>query len=45
MFGEDASRAATALASVQARRTPQSTHPEAVRRAIDECLSWLEKVG
>ena len=31
MFGEDAPRAATALASVQARRTPQSTNPDAVR--------------
>jgi len=41
MFGEDAPRAATALASVQARRTPQSTNPEAVRRALDECRVWL----
>jgi argininosuccinate lyase len=45
MFGEDAPRAATALASVQARRTPQSTHPEAVRHALDECRTWLEQVG
>ena len=28
MFGDDAPRAATALASVQARRTPQSTNPD-----------------
>jgi argininosuccinate lyase len=42
MFGDDAPRAATALASVQARRTPQSTHPEAVRAALDECHRWLE---
>jgi argininosuccinate lyase len=42
MFGEDAPRAATALASVQARRTPQSTNPEAVRRALEECRAWLE---
>ena len=41
MFGEDAPRAATALASVQARRTPQSTHPDAVRAALDECRAWL----
>jgi argininosuccinate lyase len=41
MFGEDAPRAATALASVQARRTPQSTHPEAVRDALHECRRWL----
>jgi argininosuccinate lyase len=42
MFGEDAPRAATALASVQARRTPQSTNPEAVRQALDECRRWVE---
>ena len=41
MFGDDAPRAATALASVQARRTPQSTNPEAVRAALDECRAWL----
>ncbi|HYN46281.1 MAG TPA: argininosuccinate lyase, partial [Allosphingosinicella sp.] len=41
MFGEDAPRAATALASVQARRTPQSTNPQAVREALDECRAWL----
>jgi argininosuccinate lyase len=42
MFGEDAPRAATALASVQARRTPQSTNPDAVRRALDDCRHWVE---
>jgi argininosuccinate lyase len=41
MFGDDAPRAATALASVQARRTPQSTHPEAVRAALDDCRAWV----
>ena len=41
MFGEDAPRAATALASVQARRTPQSTHPDAVRTALRECREWI----
>lgn len=45
MFGEDAPRAATALASVKARRTPQSTNPEAVREALDECRAWLGKLG
>jgi argininosuccinate lyase len=43
MFGEDAPRAATALASVQARRTPQSTNPEAVRAALEECRAWTKK--
>jgi argininosuccinate lyase len=41
MFGDDAPRVATALASVQARRTPQSTNPQAVRDALDECRAWL----
>jgi argininosuccinate lyase len=40
-FGEDAPRAATALASVQAKRTPQSTNPDAVRLALDECRQWV----
>jgi argininosuccinate lyase len=43
MFGEDAPRAATALASVQARRTPQSTNPEAVRAALEACRAWTKK--
>ena len=41
MFGDDAPRAATALASVQARRTPQSTNPEAVRAALEDCRGWV----
>jgi len=41
MFGEDAPRAATALASVQAKRSPQSTNPERVRAALAECRQWL----
>jgi argininosuccinate lyase len=40
MFGDDAPRAATALASVQARRTPQSTNPDAVRAALEDCKRW-----
>jgi argininosuccinate lyase len=43
MFGEDAPRAATALASVQARRTPQSTNPEAVAAALADCRAWAKK--
>jgi argininosuccinate lyase len=41
LFGDDAPRAATALASVQARRTPQSTNPAAVQAALGECRAWL----
>jgi argininosuccinate lyase len=44
MFGEDAPLAATALASVKARRTPQSTNPDAVTAALAECRAWIEKV-
>jgi argininosuccinate lyase len=40
-FGEDAPRAATALASVVARRTPQSTNPEAVQAALGDCRRWV----
>ena len=40
-FGDDAPMAATALASVQAKRTPQSTNPDAVRAALDECRRWV----
>jgi argininosuccinate lyase len=44
MFGEDAPRVATALASVQARRTPQSTHPDAVRASLAEHRRWIASV-
>ena len=43
MFGDDAPAAATALASVQARRTPQSTSPDAVASALRECRVWTKK--
>jgi argininosuccinate lyase len=42
MFGEDAPLAATALASVKARRTPQSTNPDAVTAALAECRAWIK---
>ena len=44
MFGDDAPLAATALASVKARRTPQSTNPDAVTAALAECRSWIQSV-
>jgi argininosuccinate lyase len=43
MFGDDAPRAATALASVQGRRTPQSTNPDAVRAALEDCRDWARR--
>ena len=45
LFGDDVAQAATALASVQARRTPQSTNPEAVAAALAECRTWLAPRG
>jgi argininosuccinate lyase len=41
MFGDDAPKAATALASVQAKRTPQSTNPNSVRVALADCRRWI----
>ena len=45
MFGDDAPLAATALASVKARRTPQSTNPDAVTAALAECRNWIQSGG
>jgi len=45
MFGDDAPLAATALASVKARRTPQSTNPDAVTAALAECRNWIASAG
>lgn len=41
LFGGDAASIASALASVQAKRTPQSTNPEAVLAALDDCRRWI----
>jgi argininosuccinate lyase len=41
LFGEDVRQAVTALASVEKKRTPQSTHPEAVAAALAETREWL----
>ena len=41
LFGDDVHDAVSALASVRARRTPQSTNPDAVRAALDETRRWL----
>ena len=40
-FGDDAPQAATPLESVYAKRTPQSTNPDAVQAALQECKNWL----
>jgi argininosuccinate lyase len=40
VFGPDAPQAATALASVNARKTPQSTNPGAVAAAVHDARAW-----
>jgi argininosuccinate lyase len=40
-FGDDVRDAVSALASVRARRTPQSTQPDAVGAALRETRAWL----
>jgi argininosuccinate lyase len=44
LFDEDVREAATAWASVERRRTPQSTRPEAVRSALEDCRAWVESL-
>ena len=41
-FGDDAGAHITGRASVEARRTPQSTHPDAVRAALADLRAWIE---
>jgi argininosuccinate lyase len=43
LFGDDVKERITAAASVRARRTPQSTNPEAVATALAELRSWLAR--
>ena len=44
-FEEGVSRAMTPEAAVAARRTPQSTNPQAVARALAETRTWLQQVA
>jgi argininosuccinate lyase len=41
LFDADVQDAITAAASVQRKRTPQSTHPDAVRLALAQFQDWL----
>ena len=41
LFGDDVKDRVTAAASVRARKTPQSTHPDAVAAALANLRSWL----
>ena len=40
-IGPDVGEAISAKASVAAKRTPQSTNPDAVRAALDELAGWV----
>jgi argininosuccinate lyase len=42
-FGDDAPQSATPLESVFAKRTPQSTNPDAVQTALQECRNWVRE--
>ena len=44
-FGDDVKQAVSAEASVRARKTPQSTAPDAVQRALAETRAWLTAAG
>jgi argininosuccinate lyase len=43
-FGDDVTEAITPAAAVEAKRTPQSTHPAAVAAALAETRAWLAKM-
>ena len=45
LFGDDIVPRVTAVASVAARRTPQSTGPEAVAAALADVRRWVESVA
>jgi argininosuccinate lyase len=45
LFAEDVKTRVTAAASVRARRTPQSTHPDAVHAHLTEVQGWLARQG
>jgi argininosuccinate lyase len=42
LFEADVQRAVTAAASVGKKRTPQSTHPDAVRASLSELQEWIK---
>ncbi len=43
LFGDDVKERVTAAASVRARKTPQSTHPDAVAAALADLRVWLAR--
>ena len=44
LFGDDIRAAITPEASVRSRKTPQSTHPDAVAAALKEAFAWARGV-
>jgi argininosuccinate lyase len=44
-FDVDVTAAITAANSIAKKRTPQSTHPDAVANALKECQQWLASAG
>jgi argininosuccinate lyase len=45
LFDETVRSVVTPEASVDARKTPQSTHPQAVSTALADAKAWLRRVG
>jgi argininosuccinate lyase len=45
LFEPDVQQAVTAAASVARKRTPQSTHPDAVAAALDDVRTWIRSLG
>ncbi len=45
LFDDDVVERVTTKASVAARRTPQSTHPDAVQASLREVQDWLKSEG
>jgi argininosuccinate lyase len=45
LFDADVSSVITAAASVGRKRTPQSTHPEAVATALADIRDWVAAAG
>ena len=43
LFRDDVKQHVTAAASVRVRKTPQSTHPDAVAAALRELRGWLAR--
>jgi argininosuccinate lyase len=44
LFDDDVRKVVTPDASVRARKTPQSTHPQAVSAALAEVTEWLRRL-